>query len=202
MTSFAKISLPVPEIHSHVAGTLTNQPTLFPPPPPSPSHSLPVFFFFFFKFCWFFCGCFGLVSFPNVLKSRQSTCMDLNNNKSRFCFNFLGCLTSHQHAECASGADLPRRMFVLPDKVADQTYLIQSQYTDIGPVNHSTDPTIPGVWQWNLWNDRCESWGKAMPPEICGGGRGTTGPGRWVFSCSAYVINSSCCHRPFSAQWN
>ena len=48
-------------------------------------------------------------------------------------------------------------------KVADQFYLTQSQYTDIGLTSPSTDSVLPGAWQGSHWNANFEVTGMTRP---------------------------------------
>ena len=52
-------------------------------------------------------------------------------------------------------------------QVADQTfYLSQSQYTDIGPTNPSTDPVTAGTWQGSHWSANFKVTGMTRPEKI------------------------------------
>ena len=67
------------------------------------------------------------------------------------CLLFVGCLTSQQHA---SGTDLLNWTCCHTEiEIADQTFHVtQSQYTDTGPTNPSTDPITLGAWQGSHWS--------------------------------------------------
>ena len=61
--------------------------------------------------------------------------------------SFFGCLTSQQHASVSQGRIYSDNFTCCHTEieVADQTFhLTQSQYTDTGPNNPSTDPITPG----------------------------------------------------------
>ena len=60
----------------------------------------------------------------------------------------VGCLTSQQHASVSEGRICSDNFTCCHTdiEVADQTFHpTQSQYTDTGPTNPSTDPTTPGM---------------------------------------------------------
>ena len=60
----------------------------------------------------------------------------------------VGCLTSQQHVSVSQGRICSDNFTCCHTevKVADQTFhLTQSQYTDTGPTNPSTDPITPGT---------------------------------------------------------
>ena len=67
---------------------------------------------------------------------------------------FVGCLTTQQHASVSQGRIFSDSFMCchIEIEVADQTFhLTQSQYTDTGPTNPSTDPKTPGAWQDSHW---------------------------------------------------
>ena len=71
----------------------------------------------------------------------------------------VGCLMSQQHASVSQGRICSDSCTCCHTEieVADQTsYLIQSQYTDIGPTSPSTEPTMPSAWQGSHWSANFE----------------------------------------------
>ena len=60
---------------------------------------------------------------------------------------FVGCLTSQKHASVSRDGSA-QTCCHSEIEFADQTcYLIQLQYTDIGPTSLIADPMTPGAWQ-------------------------------------------------------
>ena len=75
--------------------------------------------------------------------------------KEIFCFLFVGCLTSQQHASVSQGRICSDNFMCCHTEieVADQTvHLTQSQYTDTRPTSPSADPMMPGAWQGSHWS--------------------------------------------------
>ena len=67
----------------------------------------------------------------------------------------VGCLMSQQQASVSQGRICSDNFtcYHTEIEVADPTfYLTQSQYTDTGPTNPSTDPITPGAWQGSHWS--------------------------------------------------
>ena len=63
---------------------------------------------------------------------------------------FVGCLTSQQHASVSQGQICPDNFTCCQTEIeaADPTFhLTQSQYTDTGPTSPSADPIPPSAWQ-------------------------------------------------------
>ena len=66
-------------------------------------------------------------------------------------FLFVGCLTSQQHQSVSQGRVCTDNFtcFHAETEVADQTIrLTLSQHTDTGSTSPSTDPIMPGAWQY------------------------------------------------------
>ena len=78
----------------------------------------------------------------------------------------VGCLMSQQQASVSQGRICSDNFTCCHTKiqVADQTfYLIQSQYTDIGPTSPSADPITPGAWRGSHWSANFEVTGMTRP---------------------------------------
>ena len=100
----------------------------------------------------------------NNLRS-QLVCLHNSNRASRFhnsslttmpLWQFVGCLTSHQHASVSQGRICSNSFTCCHTEieVADQTFhLTQSQCTDTGPTSPSTtDPLTPCAWLGSHWS--------------------------------------------------
>ena len=74
--------------------------------------------------------------------------------QEQFVCLLVGCLTSQQHDNVSQERICSDNCTCCHSEieVANQTfYLIQSQYTDIGPTSPNTDPRTPGAWQGWHW---------------------------------------------------
>ena len=72
---------------------------------------------------------------------------------------FVGCLTSHQHASVSQGricTDNFTSCHTEIEVVDKIFYFTQLQHTDTGPTSPSADPLTPGTWQYQFlshWYD-------------------------------------------------
>ena len=88
------------------------------------------------------------------VEPKQSAQTFTTNWKRIVCL-FVGCLTSQQQASVSQGRICSDNFTCCHTEieVADQTfYLNQSQYTNTGPTNQSTDPITPGTYQGSHWS--------------------------------------------------
>ena len=80
----------------------------------------------------------------------------------------VGCLMSQQHASVSQGWICSDNFMCChtETEVADPTFhLTQSQYTDTGPTNPSTDPITPSAWQGSHWSANFKVTGITWPPK-------------------------------------
>ena len=116
----------VPEIHSHVAGTLSSQQTICKPCTSGASylHSSCGMVWYRTLRGWFVCWLVACLTFQQHVSVSQG----------RICSDKLTCC----HTEM---------------EVGDPTfYLTQSQYTDTEPTSASADSITPGAWQGSHWS--------------------------------------------------
>ena len=82
----------------------------------------------------------------------------------------VACLTSQQHASVAQGRICSDNFKCCHTEieVADQTlHFTQSQYTDTGPTNPSTDPITSGAWQGSCYKCQFQShWYDSTPEKF------------------------------------
>ena len=81
----------------------------------------------------------------------------------------VDCLLSQQHASVSQGWICSDNCTCCHTEIeaADPTfYLTQSQYTDTGPTNPSTDSVMPGAWQGGHWSANFEVTGMTRPRKI------------------------------------
>ena len=97
----------------------------------------------------------GGMSNRQNIKQREQNSWTINNSYSTvLMIEFVGCLTSQQHASVSQGRICTDNFtcYHTEIEVADQTfYLTQSLYTDTGPTSPSADPIMPGTWQGSHW---------------------------------------------------
>ena len=87
-----------------------------------------------------------LLSRDRSMRQKTYACSEI----LRMLLLFVGCLMSQQQASESQGRICSDNCTCCHTEiaVADQTvFLIQPQYTDIGPTSLSADPVTPGAWQ-------------------------------------------------------
>ena len=83
----------------------------------------------------------------------------------------VGCLASQQRSSVSQERISPHDCTCCHTEieVADQTFhLTQSQYTDTGPTNPSTDPKVPVACQGSHWSANFEVTGMTRPRKNLG----------------------------------
>ena len=78
----------------------------------------------------------------------------------------VGCSTSQQHASVSQGQICSDNFMCCHTEleVADPTFhLMQSQYTDTGPISPSIDHIMPDAWQGSHWSANFEISGMTRP---------------------------------------
>ena len=151
------LSICIPGIHQHVAGTLSKEQT--------PFNWIPYCLALSLKqtdvVSWFIWSSFSYSCVTEFSKREKQI--------EVLWRLFVGCLTSEQQASVSQGRICSHNFTCCHTEieVADQSfYLTQSQYNDTSPTSPSADPITPGTWQGSHWSANFWVTGMTWPRKI------------------------------------